>query len=101
MKQSNLEIITNNKFKMARDYFSNLVFARGNSKPTITSCYDFAFVALEMQVPKKEKTKEKQKEINHLKQKEKETFMEIINLIYQEVHVIHRCLKLRQQYHLL
>lgn len=53
MKQSNLEIITNNKFKMARDYFSNLVFARGNSKPTITSCYDFAFVALEMQVPKK------------------------------------------------
>lgn len=60
MKQSSLEIITNNKFKMARDYFSNLVFAsgtRGNSKPAITSCYDFAydfaFVALEKQVPKK------------------------------------------------
>ena len=43
-------------------------------------------IFIEMQVPKKEKTKEKQKEINHLKQKEKETFMEIINLIYQEVN---------------
>lgn len=53
MKQSNLEIITNNKFKMARDYFSNLVFARGNSKPTITSYYISASVALEKQVPKK------------------------------------------------
>ena len=40
----------------------------------------------EMQVPKKEKTKEKQKEHLNIKQKEKETFMEVINLIYQEVN---------------
>jgi hypothetical protein len=43
-------------------------------------------IFIEMQVPKKEKTKEKQKELNYFKQKEKETFMEIINLIYQEVN---------------
>ena len=43
-------------------------------------------IFIEMQVPKKEKTKEKQKETIHLKQKEKETFMEVINLIYQEVN---------------
>ena len=43
-------------------------------------------VFIEMQIPKKEKTKEKQKENQLLKQKEKETIMEIINLIYQEVN---------------
>lgn len=53
MKQSNSEIIINNEFKMARDYFSNLVYPRGNTKPTIASCYVFATVALEKQVPKK------------------------------------------------
>ena len=53
MKQSNFDIITNNEFKMARDYFSNLAFARGNSKPTITSCYICASVALEKQIPRK------------------------------------------------
>ena len=40
----------------------------------------------ELQVPKKEKTKEKQKENMNLKQKERDCFMEIINLIYQEVN---------------
>ena len=43
-------------------------------------------VFIEMQVPRKEKTKEKQKEKQNMKLKEKETFMEIINLIYQEVN---------------
>ena len=40
----------------------------------------------ELQVPKKEKTKEKQKENMNLKQRERDCFMEIINLIYQEVN---------------
>ena len=43
-------------------------------------------IFIEMQVPRKEKTKDKQKEKQNIKQKEKETFMEIINSIYQEVN---------------
>ena len=43
-------------------------------------------IFIEMQVPKKEKTKEKQKEKQIIKQREKDTFMKIINLINQEVH---------------
>ena len=43
-------------------------------------------IFIEMKVPKKEKTKEKQKEKQIIKQREKDTFMKIINLINQEVH---------------
>ena len=43
-------------------------------------------IFIEMQVPRKEKTKEKQKEKQIIKQREKDIFMKIINLINQEVN---------------
>ena len=50
-------------------------------------------IFIEMQIPKKEKTKEKQKEKQIIKQREKDTFMKIINLINQEVNEFKKKIK--------